>query len=132
MIPFERNLLDTLPALLWPVARRESPSSAPMDVVETADGYRVTVDLPGVRKDAIQVNVHENTLTISAPVNEEKEAGEETRWLLRERTFGNLSRSIALPEAIDDGASEAKFVDGVLQLTLKKARATQSKRLQIQ
>ena len=47
MIPFERNLLDTLPALLWPVTRRESLSSAPMDVVETADGYRVTVTVDG-------------------------------------------------------------------------------------
>jgi len=53
------------------------------------------------------------------------------QWLLRERTYGKFSRSISLPEPVDDTASEARFTDGVLYLTLKKKSASQTKRLAI-
>ena len=52
-------------------------------------------------------------------------------WLLRERRYGKISRNIQLPEAVDDNASEAKYVDGVLYLTLQKKRASQVKRLTV-
>ena len=53
--------------------------------------------------------------------------GEESNWLLRERSFGKFSRQISLPEALDDAAAEARYADGVLYLTLPKKRASQVK-----
>jgi HSP20 family protein len=125
-------LEDTMfvPALFRPVARRAGFGPR-MDVIDTGPAYQLSVELPGVKKEAIQVNVYENTVTINAEMPEEKQAGEETTWLLRERTFGKLSRSIALPEIVDDASSEARFAEGVLYLKLQKKRATQTKRLAI-
>jgi HSP20 family protein len=70
-------------------------------------------------------------VTINAELADGAQNGEEVQWLLRERAVGKFSRSISLPEAVDDEASEARFTDGVLYLTLKKKSVSQSKRLTI-
>lgn len=129
LVPFEDSLF-ALPTVFRPFASRLAASGPRMDLTETDAAYQLAVDLPGVRKDAIQVSVHENTVTVSAELAEPKgEEGEQ--WLLRERSFGRFSRSITLPELVDDEASEARYVDGVLTLTLKKKSASQAKRLTI-
>ena len=102
-----------------------------MDVNETENAYQLAIELPGVKKEAIQVSVYENTVTIGAELAEEKAGGEEQNWLLRERSFGKFSRNITLPEAVDGSSSEARYTDGVLYLTLQKKRARQVKRLTI-
>ena len=91
----------------------------------------LAIELAGVKKDAIQVSVYDNTVTIGAELPEEAQDGNDMQWLLRERTSGKFSRSTNLPEAVDDAASEACFTDGVLYLTLKKKSASQTKRLAI-
>ena len=50
---------------------------------------------------------------------------------MRERSLGKFSRNITLPEALDEGTSQARYTDGVLYLTLQKKRATQVKRIAI-
>ena len=102
-----------------------------MDVSETDAAYSMAVELPGVKKEAIQVSIYDNSITIDAEMPEEKVAGEEQKWLHRERNIGKFSRTIALPEAVDEGTSEAKYVDGVLHLTLQKRRASATKRLAV-
>ena len=82
-------------------------------------------------RDAIQVNVTEGAVTISAETREEKHAGEEPTFLLRERSLGKFTRSVSLPQAVDEKTAEAKFADGVLQLALKKKQSSASKRLTI-
>ena len=116
--------------LFEPVVR-QAWSGPKMDVSETETAYELAVELPGVKKEAIQVSVYENTVTISAEVAEEKSEGDDTNWLVRERSFGKFSRNIALPEAVDDGSSQARYADGVLYLTLQKKRASQVKRLAV-
>jgi HSP20 family protein len=101
-----------------------------MDVLETDKAYQLAIELPGIPKEAIQVDVYENSVTISAEANAPKQE-EGANWLLRERSFGKFSRSIALPEAVDEGSSEARYVDGVLYLTLQKKRASEVKRLTV-
>ena len=128
--PFQESPFGLIPALFQPVAARSASGGPRMDVADTGDAYQLAVELPGVKKEAIQVSVYRNSVTISVEVAEEKEEGE-VNWLLRERTFGKLSRSIALPEELDDGASQAKYADGVLSLTLKKQRASQTRRLAV-
>ena len=98
-----------------------------MDLSETDAAYELAVELPGVKKEAIEVSVYENDVTITAEATTE----EERNWLLRERSVGRFSRSIALPEAVDDAASQARYADGVLYLTLQKKRASQAKRLAV-
>lgn len=61
-----------------------------MDIADTGEAYQLAVELPGVKKEAIQVNVYGNNVTIAAEHAEESGAGEETRWLLRERSAGKF------------------------------------------
>ncbi len=124
--PFE-SLFD-IPTLLRPV-RAAAFAGPRMDVAENDNAYQLAVELPGVSKEAIQVSVYDNSVTISAEVAAPEQ--ENTAWLLRERGYGKFSRTIALPEAVDDEASEARYSDGVLTLTLKKKSASQQKRLAI-
>lgn len=129
--PFQDNLFDLVPAFFRPIARPSGWTGMRMDVAEADGAYRLAVEMPGVKKEAIQVSVYDNTVTINADLREEKQAGEEMKWLLRERSAGKISRSIALPEAVDDETSEARYADGVLYLTLKKKRDSQARRLAI-
>jgi len=129
--PFQESPFGLIPALFQPVAARSAFGGPRMDVADSGDAYQLAVELPGVRKEAIQVNVYRNSVTIGAELSEEKQEGGEVNWLLRERTFGKFSRSIALPEELDDSASQARYADGVLTLTLKKQRASQTRRLAV-
>lgn len=123
-------MFDIVPALLRPAARAGWGGAA-MDVNETETAYQLAIELPGVSKEAIQVGIYENTVTIGAERAGQTAEGEESDWLLRERSFGKFSRQIALPEAVDDAAAEARYADGVLYLTLPKKRASQVKRLTV-
>lgn len=129
--PLEDSMFDVLPALFHPVARRTTEVLPRMDVSEDDSAYRMSVELPGVARNAIQVTVYENNVTIKAEARDEKVAGREDNWLLKERSFGNMSRTVALPNAIDDAAAEAKHENGVLYLTLPKKLASATKRLTI-
>jgi HSP20 family protein len=129
LVPFDDGLF-AIPSLFRPLASRIASAGPRMDITETDSAYQLAVEIPGVQKAAIQVSVYENTVTISAEVPAQ-ENDNETQWLLRERSVGKFSRSIALPEAVDDEASEARYTDGVLTLTLKKKSASQTKRLTI-
>jgi HSP20 family protein len=84
-----------------------------------------------VPKDAIQVSVHDNTVTIAAQMSGQQEKDTEAEYLLRERGVGSFNRSVTLPEAVDDEASAARYVDGVLTLTLKKKNVSQAKRITV-
>lgn len=120
--------LFEIPSLLRPL-RSAALAGPRMDVAENDNAYQLAVELPGARKEAIQVSVYENSVTIAAEVAAPEEEG--MQWLLRERGYGKFSRTITLPEAVDDQASEARYNDGVLTLTLKKKSASQQKRLTI-
>ncbi len=130
LAPFEESAFNVLPALFQPVSRPSAGFSPRMDVAESDGAYRLAVELPGVKKEQIQISVHENSVTISAELAADAEH-ESTTWLLRERGFGKFSRTLTLPEAVDDEASEARYVDGVLYLTLKRKSITQAKRITI-
>ena len=119
--PFDDNLLDIFPAFFGrPTTQRSNEAAMRMDVAETDSDYRVTVEIPGVPKAAIQVSVDRNKLTIAAERVEEKSAGDQAQWILRERGFGKLSRTLMLPDAVDESKAQARQVDGVLYLILPK------------
>ena len=103
-----------------------------VDVSEKNGAYQVTADLPGVKKEDIQVAIDGAQVTLSAEVKREKEAAEGTRALHVERSYGKLSRSFSLPQELDEAKAEAKFRDGVLELTLPKKAAAARKAITIQ
>ena len=103
-----------------------------VDVTEKNGAYQVTADLPGVRKEDIQVAIDGSQVTLSAEIKREKDVAEGERVLHTERTFGKMSRSFSLPQELDEAKAEAKFRDGVLQLTLPKKAAAARKSIAIQ
>lgn len=103
-----------------------------VDVTEKDGAYQVSADLPGVRKEDIQVQIDGAQLTLSAEVKREKDITEGARLLHSERVYGKLSRSFSLPQELDEARAEAKFRDGVLELTLPKKAAAARKAITIQ
>ncbi|NLY63680.1 MAG: Hsp20/alpha crystallin family protein [Alcaligenaceae bacterium] len=90
------------------------------DISEKEDAYLVKAELPGVQKEDIKVKIEGNILSISAEVKKESEQKEGEQVLRSERYYGSVSRSFRLGSEIDQAASEAKYEDGILKLTLKK------------
>ena len=121
--------------LVRPVAydgRGEAPLRMKVDVAEANGAYTVTAELPGVKKEDIQVTIDGNQVTLSAEVKREREVTQDERVLHSERTYGKVTRSFALPQEVDEGKAEAKFRDGVLELTLPKKAAASRKQISIQ
>lgn len=135
LAPFSLDPFDDTFRTLMRPWRFETSDNAPrikLDVAETDGQYAVKAEIPGVRKEDIDVRVDGNTVTISAEVKSEKEEKEGSRILRRERQHGYASRSFTLACPVDDTRAEASYRDGVLELTLPKKAATSSKRLAIQ
>jgi HSP20 family protein len=105
---------------------------AKVDVAEKNGAYVVSAELPGVRKEDIHITVDGAQVTLEAEVKREKEAAQDERVLHRERVYGKLTRSFTLPQEVDEASAEAKFKDGVLELTLPKKAAAQRKQISIQ
>jgi HSP20 family protein len=101
-----------------------------LDVVETPEAYVVRAEIPGVAKDRIEVKVEDRDVTIGVEFPEEVEANGKALW--QERSYGKATRAIRLPESVDANATQAKHVDGVLQLTLPKVAKTNSRQITIQ
>jgi HSP20 family protein len=105
-----------------------------VDVAEKDGAYVVTAEIPGVRKEDIQVTIDGAQVTLSADVKREKEISQDERVLHihSERTFGKVTRSFALPQEVDEAKAAAKYHDGVLELTLPKKQAAARKQISIQ
>ncbi|MDO9010396.1 MAG: Hsp20/alpha crystallin family protein [Gallionella sp.] len=103
-----------------------------MDVSEDDKAYTVHAEIPGVKKDDIHVNIDGNQVSISAEVKNEKEVKEGEKLLRSERYYGSVSRAFSLAQDVDEGAAQAKYNEGVLELTLPKKKAASSRKLVIQ
>ena len=97
-------------------------------------GVVVRADIPGVKKEDIKVDVNGNVVSISAEVKEEKEQEQKegARVIRSERYYGSLSRSFSLGQDVDDKAANAKYTDGVLELTLPKKAGSQPGKVVVQ
>lgn len=103
------------------------------DVMETKDDIRVTLELPGLRPEDLDVNLEDNVLTISGEKKEERdEEGQENRWHLSERRYGRFSRSFVLPKEVEQDRIQASFENGVLHVTIPKSERVKPRRIQIQ
>jgi HSP20 family protein len=125
---------DTIRALMrpWKLDLAEAAPRIKIDLTEQDGSFSIKAEIPGVRKEDIDVRVDGNLVTISAEVKSEKEEKEGTRVLRRERQQGYASRSFTLSCPVDEAKADAKYENGVLNLTLPKKAATSTKRLAVQ
>ena len=102
-----------------------------MDVKENDNAYTVHADIPGVKKEDIHVSIEGNQVSISAETKVEKEEKEGEKVLRSERYVGKVARSFTLAHEVDDAKAQAKYSDGVLELTLPKKAVGAAKKLAI-
>ena len=104
-----------------------------LDVTEVDGKYKVCADIPGFKKEDINVRIDGNIVQIDAAAKKQKETKDEGGKVLRsERWEGAVSRTFSLTQDVDESKATAKYEDGVLTLELPKKASTISKRLQIE
>lgn len=101
-----------------------------IDLVEEENEFAVTVDLPGLKPEEVQVEFKEGALWITGERKEEKEEKGKTYHRL-ERTYGEFRRVLPLPAAVKEEEIEAKFSEGLLKVTLPKAEEAKTKRIEV-
>ncbi len=102
-----------------------------MDIRERENEYVVRTDLPGVKKDDIQITLENGVLTITAETRSEKEEKEDGQVLRQERRYGKYVRSLRLGSQVDGNKLKAGYKDGVLELVLPKAEAVKPKKITV-
>ena len=101
-----------------------------MDLTETEDAYFVHMDLPGLKKEDLEINFQEGSLSISGERRAE-ETEEQRKFVRVERAYGRFYRAFTLPQAINDAQIEAQFEDGVLNIRVPKAEEVKPRRIEI-
>ena len=109
---------------------RETVWAPRADVIETDDAYRITLDVPGVSQDGLDITFEDNTLKISGE-RTLAQTGEGTRVTRMERVHGRFFRSFTLGTDLDSDGIEADLADGVLVLRVPKAETAQPRRIEI-
>jgi HSP20 family protein len=97
-----------------------------MDLSEKADAYHVTMDLPGMDKSGISVEVKDNVLTVKAERKQEFTKKDGGKVLMQERSSGFMSRALMLAKPVNASKVTADYKDGVLKITLPKEHADQA------
>lgn len=125
MVPFRRStsmldsFFDDFERSFFPMSRSQMPAFR-TDIKDEGDHYLLQADLPGFRKEDIDLDLKEGVLTISAKCEERREEkDEEGKYLCRERRSGSFTRSFDV-SGIQEDAISAAYENGVLKLTLPK------------
>ncbi len=126
------NLFRGLPVWLPnPERRAAAPMQFRMDVTENDKEYQVLADLPGAKKEDISITINGNEVAVSVEVKHEKDLKSDETVLRAERYYGTIQRSFSLGQEVDEATAQAKFNDGVLELTLPKKTVAAAKRLAV-
>jgi len=131
------NLRDDLDTLLdlpfWNTSGRQSQLfsgwTPALDLYQNNDNIVAVIELPGMRKEDIEISLQDGTLTISGERKEER--GTEDGATRTERYTGKFRRSITLPTRVDANKVNATYKDGILTVTLPKAEEAKPKQIQI-
>jgi len=122
-----RHALSRMDAMLEnPGNANKTSLNAFSPAVNTREGeytYHVEVDLPGVSKEDIEIQVHDNYLTLSGQRATKNELKEENYYKI-ESEYGKFERSFSLPEGVDSENIHAESADGVLEVIIPKLKAT--------
>ena len=102
-----------------------------VDVAETDTAYQVKAELPGIRKEDLDVTVDDGVLTIKAEHNDNQEQTENGQLIRQERSYGKFVRSLRLGTTVDEETITAEYRDGVLHITLPKAKEVQPRKVEV-
>jgi HSP20 family molecular chaperone IbpA len=127
-----RRLLDTFRANMEETLERVFPSQTSLpalkqprvDILDLGDALQVVADMPGVRKEDIEINLKPERVEISAESSTETERKEED-YTYRERGYASYRRVIDLPADVLPDKAEASFKNGVLEVNLPKKEPTE-------
>ena len=111
------------------VAERQSWTPS-IDVIETDDGIKLKAELAGMDPEDISIEVQDNVLTVSGERRFEEEVKEDKYYRI-ERRYGSFSRSLALPQTVDETRIEAKYENGVLEVSVPKAEIARPKKITV-
>jgi HSP20 family protein len=132
---FGDNFENTMRRFLSPTTwESETPAlKMRVDVAELDNAYEVKADIPGVKKEDINVRIDGNIVQIDAEVKRESESKDKAGKVLRsERYYGNITRSFSLADDVDEAKAEAKYADGVLTLKLPKKATAAARKVKVQ
>ena len=102
-----------------------------VDVAETDTAYQVKAELPGIRKEDLDVTVDDGVLTIKAEHNDNQEQTESGQLIRQELSYGKFVRSLRLGANVDEETITAEYRDGVLHITLPKAKEVQPRKVEV-
>ncbi|MBD3223737.1 MAG: Hsp20 family protein [Caldithrix sp.] len=111
----------------------EEPGSGfipPVNIEETGSDFIITAELPGVRKEDVSITLQDDKLVLSGRKHTARDE-QKDNFLRYERLFGRFNRKFNLPEAIQTNNIDAVFEDGVLKITVPKAKESQSRKINI-
>ena len=114
----------------WPRPGRAGAFLPAIDISDDDKQYSISVELPGGKKEDVQVEVHEDMLTIRGEKKSEREEKKEQRRYV-ERSYGSFSRSFRLPADADAEHVDASFKDGVLTIRLPKVEAAKPRAIAV-
>jgi HSP20 family protein len=115
----------------WPnVANRSTVPFPKLDVSETDTAIHVSAELPGVKQEEIDVEIHADTLRVSGEKKDERVVNEHNFHSV-ERRFGRFDRVITLPAEVDTQNAEATFKDGVLSINLPKVKPVTAQKIAV-
>ena len=121
--------------LLDDMITRNNANSAwapPVDVREDGNGIAISVELPGVDPENVELTTDNGLLTIRGNKSEERKEGDEnTQWRVVERSYGSFVRSFRLPKGVDEAKINASFDHGVLNIHVPKTALPQPKKIAI-
>jgi len=132
--PFADSFEDMVRRVFRPVRweGEEQPLQIKVDVEEDDKSYKVKAEVPGVKKEDINVQIDGNMVSISAESKREKDVKQNGKVIRSERYYGSLYRSFSLGQDVDQAGATAKYTDGILELTLPKKAASAVKKLAVQ
>jgi HSP20 family protein len=101
-----------------------------VNVVEHEDRFEITAEIPGMNKEDVQIELHDNLMTIKGEKQYEKEE-KESNYHICERSYGTFQRSFALPQNVKDDNIEAEYNNGVLTVNLPKKEPAKPKEIKV-
>lgn len=110
---------------------RNSPA---IDFEQEDDAYHLSIEVPGVKSQDLEVNVSDGALTVSGEKRTKREETEDEERCYRERSYGRFSRTIRLPEDVDEENISARFEDGVLEIEIPRNadKKPEARRIEVQ
>ncbi len=131
LVAMSNRLNRTLDSSLTPRAEDSFGTWAPpVDIVERADHLVIRAEIPGVRREDMDVRIENGVLTLHGERKHEAQVSEENAYRM-ERVYGAFTRSFSLPTTVDAAKVSATYKDGILKVTIPKVETAKPKRIEI-